>query len=238
MKKTLIETIEAPFTNGIFANIATIAGSNLPWSTPAGNLDADYLFNHSGNKLISPLVREFLKDNTNGKLTAAELASLASIIWGRYGAQWIKLYAVFSLTYDPIENYSMTESETESGTNTGTVGESGTDSATIARATHSETESTAEGSIYGYDSATASPSDKQETDTETNGTENGTESHSHSNTRTDNLAHSITRSHTRAGNIGVTTAQQMIESEIKLWQYDFFKIVFDNIDTILTIPIY
>ena len=238
MKKPLIDVFAAPLTDGIFAHIETVAGQALPWETSAAVLDADYIYNHSGCKSVAPLVRAFVKENANGKLTAAQLDTLAAVIWGRYGEQWAKLYNVFSLTYDPIENYSMTESETETGTNTGTVGESGTDSETLSRTTHGESGTTADGSIYGYDSSTPSPSDKQETATESDGTESETASRSRSNTRTDNLAHSITRTHTRAGNIGTLTAQAMIESEIKLWQYDFYKIVFDNIDTILTIPIY
>ena len=50
-----------------------------------------------------------------------------------------------------------------------------------------------------------------------------------------------TRNYTleRSGNIGVTTSQQMIESERELWLWNFFyKIVFPDVDRILTIDIY
>ena len=44
---------------------------------------------------------------------------------------------------------------------------------------------------------------------------------------------------TRSGNIGVTTSQQMIESERALWVWNFFRnVVFPDIDRVLTIPIY
>lgn len=44
---------------------------------------------------------------------------------------------------------------------------------------------------------------------------------------------------TRRGNIGVTTSQQMIESEIKLWQWNFIKnVVYPLADELLTIPMY
>lgn len=43
----------------------------------------------------------------------------------------------------------------------------------------------------------------------------------------------------RKGNIGVTTSQQMIQSERDLWMWDFFHtVVFPDIDRVLTIPIY
>ena len=50
-----------------------------------------------------------------------------------------------------------------------------------------------------------------------------------------------TRNYTlqRSGNIGVTTAQQMLESERKLWLWDYFyDVVFPDLDRMLTIPIY
>lgn len=39
----------------------------------------------------------------------------------------------------------------------------------------------------------------------------------------------------RSGNIGVTTSQQMIESERQLQQWDFYKHIYKDIDTIITI---
>ena len=44
---------------------------------------------------------------------------------------------------------------------------------------------------------------------------------------------------TRSGNIGVTTSQQMIESERALWMWNFFRdVVFQDIDRVLTTQIY
>lgn len=61
-----------------------------------------------------------------------------------------------------------------------------------------------------------------------------------SNTRTDNLKHDVTTKHnlSRSGNIGVTTSQQMLQSEIDLRKNVFFQQVFKDVDNILTIPIY
>ena len=43
----------------------------------------------------------------------------------------------------------------------------------------------------------------------------------------------------RNGNIGVTTTQQMLESEIELWQWNFINdYVFKCADKLLTLPIY
>lgn len=44
---------------------------------------------------------------------------------------------------------------------------------------------------------------------------------------------------TRSGNIGVTTSQQMIESERNLWWWNFFyNVVFPDVDRVLTLQIY
>lgn len=50
----------------------------------------------------------------------------------------------------------------------------------------------------------------------------------------DTGSHSLTRS----GNIGVTTTQQMAESEIEYRKHLFFEMVFSDIDHILTLPVY
>lgn len=47
-----------------------------------------------------------------------------------------------------------------------------------------------------------------------------------------------TRELTRSGNIGVTTSQQMLQSDIELWKWNFFYEVFHDIDTIFTISTY
>ena len=46
------------------------------------------------------------------------------------------------------------------------------------------------------------------------------------------------RTLTRSGNIGVTTSQQMIQSEIDLWSWNFIESVFADVDSVLTIQVY
>lgn len=115
-------------------------------------------------------------------------------------------------------------------------------------------------SVYGFNSAEAVPTDEREVaNTGTNqmtyntqdadtGTQiesdTGTQTDAHTGTQTeaDTGSDTSTRNYrlTRAGNIGVTTSQQMIESERELWRlWDFFRsVVYLDIDRILTIEIY
>jgi hypothetical protein len=43
---------------------------------------------------------------------------------------------------------------------------------------------------------------------------------------------------TRSGNIGVTTSQQMAQSSIDLWKWNYFYDIFRDIDSIFTITTY
>ena len=65
-----------------------------------------------------------------------------------------------------------------------------------------------------------------------------TDSNSGTSTRTDNLAATKDRTLTRSGNIGVTTSQQMLQAELDIRTYDFYKSVYDDIDHVLTTPVY
>lgn len=58
-------------------------------------------------------------------------------------------------------------------------------------------------------------------------------------TGTDTTTHTGTETLTRRGNIGVTTSQQMLESELKLRAlYNMVLIMYDDIDKVLTNPIF
>ncbi len=73
-------------------------------------------------------------------------------------------------------------------------------------------------------------------DTGTQNTANtGTQIHAETGTNTDTRNYNLTRS----GNIGVTTSQQMIQSERELWLWSFFRdVVFPDVDKVLTLAIY
>ena len=86
--------------------------------------------------------------------------------------------------------------------------------------------------------------DIDESGTDTN-THTGTDTMEHTgydtsaDTGTDTTTHTGTETLTRRGNIGVTTSQQMLESELKLRAlYNMVIIIYDDIDKVLTNPIF
>lgn len=202
--------------NGIFTDLALYV-SELPWSNDmalAGRLDLEYFGNVSGNKEISPLL-EGLSDKM--PLNTQKREKLAKMLWNLFNHEWTKLWAVYLAEYNPISNYDMVETEK---INNDIVEDSGTKSIGEVK-----TNGTNSSDRYGFNSSSASNVDK-ETITNTTTTKNDTDV----DRKVDN---DTTRELKRTGNIGVTTSQQMIQSEIELWQWNYFKSVFKNIDEIV-----
>ena len=281
-------------TGGIFKDIATGRAETFPWLTKAATLDMEYFGNKSGNKSVSPIIEKFIEQNIDAEvqnpfvLTQAQRTSLANIIVNRYSEKWQKLYAVLSTEYNPIENYSMTETETPnitkrqgvsadyeisdektiernmSTTETPTTDYQVTDEKKTETNYSVSTDSETNAEAYGFNSTSPVPTndasgnstvttsgnadENVETNThkQTGGmtvTESGNanenvETSTHKQTGYTEETETGTRQLTRSGNIGVTTSQQMIESEIALWQWNFIESVYKDVDMVLTVPKY
>lgn len=163
-------------------------------------------------------------------------------IWSKALVEnWTKMLEVLEAEYSPLENYSMTETMTDDETVTqyGKTSErtdnlthekTGTETVSpdmTEEETPGELRSTSEG-VYGFNSADAVPdsetsvsitgtnttttSGTTETEYNTADTDTGTQTTEESGSDTETRNYTLTR----AGNIGVTTSQQMLESEILL----------------------
>lgn len=138
-----------------------------------------------------------------------------------YKEKWNKLYAAINAEYNPIHNYDMTENGEDKHTGTDTVKDTGTAASNVSSSDSSS-------SIYGYNSSTPTPSQSEHSDTST----------STDMTSTDTKNLSDTHYLTRSGNIGVTTSQQMLQSEIELRKWNFYHTVMDDIDMLVVLKIY
>lgn len=185
-------------------------------------LNNDYYLSHSNDKYVSPFVKKLFND---GK-TSGEISSLvAQICVNRFGVKWKKLYDALMTEYNPLENYSMEETRTPNLTSEDTE-ETKSDIKT-------ERTTSADSKYKGFNAS--APVTITKTD--------GTEDSETSGAKLDNVAHKVTSNTgtetlTRAGNIGVTTSQQMLESEFKVRQYDFYKQIYNDIDSVLCLSIY
>lgn len=240
----LAQTITNP-TTAIFSYLQSF---DVPWKGDNINtfLDTDYFYNQSGQKIISPMVKMLLDES--GELDATAFGILANVLYSRFGLRWSKIWATFVAEYNPINNYDMIERMTNDKRET-TYGhvltreddlsseQSGSESTT------NTIDETDVNSVKGFNSSNWSESEKQKRDGE-NGieTETGnTITNTGTQTNTESGKDIETRNYllTRSGNIGVTTTQQMLESERQLWQYDYFKsVVYADLDKVLTIATY
>lgn len=154
-----------------------------------------------------------------------EIKSYIDIVSKIYSNRFTKSVNALLTEYNPIENYNSTETEIVEIT-----GETSTTSENSTTATGETTTNTS-----GETTETLSPYDSENfnNNSKNNSSGNTTESSSNtdntSNTMSGTTNQSNNRTLKRSGNIGVTTSQQMIQSEIELRKNDlindFFNIV-------------
>ena len=132
-----------------------------------------------------------------------------------------------SLEYNPLENYDRQEDWTDDRE------VSGSDSGSSSGSTSGTTGSTTTNKVSAYDSGNTLTTKDQ---IEVHGSDSTINSGEFSNTRseTDGNTHSG-RIH---GNIGVTTSQQMLESELNLGYWNIYEKITDIFLTEFVLPIY
>ena len=221
-------------TNGVFSYLNTF---DVPWknfTTPA-ELDIAYHGGRSGGKIISPLVDNMVSD---GQLTPETASVIAMSILAVNGRNWSKLWDTLNLDYNPIENYRMTETEQARGENTASDTETIFGSSENSGEGQASTSGNNATNVFGFNSENAVGADTGTTDTETSSTQSTTVSTNETRETENSGTTTNERTLTRSGNIGVTTSQQMIESERSLWDWYFFDVVFRDLDKMLTLSIY
>lgn len=142
-----------------------------------------------------------------------------------YSNRFTKSVNVLLADYNPIENYNSTETE-----NVEVTGET-TNSSETSTTSSGETSTNSTGetieTLSPYDSENFNNNSKNNSSGLT--TENSSTADNTSNTMSGTTSQSNNRTLKRSGNIGVTTSQQMIQSEIELRKNDlindFFNIV-------------
>ena len=271
---------------GIFSELNKLS---VPWSTNSIDLDLEYFGNHSGDKIISPLVSKLLVDD---KLTSDSVTRLASIIFSLNGDNWSRLYSALQEEYKALQNYNGDETRTVTTTDTGTdtfshtgnetntlndsssntrtgsesLESSGSDSLSKTGTVGSQGNNSSDNNVFGFNSSSSVPSDNSNSSNESTDTYNlsdktsygkkdtkvynnvsdsgsrestNTVSNESSDTETKNLQTNTSETFHREGNLGVTTSQQMLESEFELrMHYRFFDVVFADVDKTLALQLY
>lgn len=187
------------------------------------------------HEILDPLL---LAETAELEILYPDPDTLAVVIsaWARArGPAWTRMAAALAAEYNPIHNYDRSESWTEER-----EGES-----TGAGSNDRETSSTNTGSssaslnqaVHGYNSSASNVPKAADTST-------GQEQSSMSGTQGDDWnedrsnSESITRTGSVSGNIGVTTSQQMIQSELELRTNDIYKAIVAEFKTMFCLGVY
>lgn len=222
------ETIPQVTAHSLFATMEKLTNFPHTWLTEdnAGWIDNLYFKYHSGDKLASPYLNKFAGYLLfDGVLRGLEVVEVANTLLAMYHEKWDKLFAVMQEEYNPLENYSMEEEETPNITRTREEKEA-------TNLTQTSSANTSAG-MYGFNSADSVPQS-----TSNGGGTSTTQGAANDNTRDTSETETGSRKLTRAGNIGVTTSQQMLESEWEVRRRLLYEEIFRDVDKILTIPIY
>lgn len=151
-----------------------------------------------------------------------------------------------ALKYEPIENYDRYEdisiADTRSDSNTVHSESCGTNEASSTSGSTDKLNSSLAHDVSAYDSNALQPDTKDTTvSTDTvsaTGSTNGTQSQTDDSTST--TSGKSDRKHTAHihGNIGVTTSQQMLQSELDISEWNIYSHITDLFIEELTVPVY
>lgn len=188
-------------------------------------LDESYYIEHSADKYISPILEKYVEKFAGLTMQADVSQRLAKMIYHRYGLKWNKIYTALLTQYNPLENYSMEEIRTPDLSFDET--ENQKSKLETERTTHADSK------YKGFNA------DDPVTINQTDGTEDSDVSGGNLDNEIHKVSeHTGTETLTRSGNIGITSSQQMLEQEFKVRQYDFYKMIYNDIDSILCLSVY
>lgn len=176
--------------------------------------------------------RDFYKyydnENDGSNTNMVKQASDYIALYGKsHKYEYDKLVDTLSLEYNPIENYSMTEKGTDTRTPNITQTNKGVNTNTLGVDTSITTGKT-----------TFDKSDSFINDTKTTNTGTNTDTQDINTTVTTAGNEKTVHEFTRSGNIGVTTSQQMIESERQLAMFSVVDLFIKAIADIILIGVY
>lgn len=176
--------------------------------------------------------RDFYKyfddeNNSSNKKMVIQASDYIALYGKSHKYEYDKLVDTLSLEYNPIENYSMTEKGTDTRTPNITQTNKGVNTNTVGVDTSITTGKT-----------TFDKSDSFINDTKTTNTGTNTDTQDINTTVTTAGTEKTVHEFTRSGNIGVTTSQQMIESERQLAMFSVVDLFVKAIADIILIGVY
>lgn len=182
----------------------------------AQSTDLEYVMQHAGSRIISNMVlrmydfqKKMTPSDPEGTIITNTLMNVAYILYNKYFENWKRVHDAMFADYNPIQNYDSTEEITRSGDDKVSV--------------NTDNKQTSKVSAFNASAL----QDNQEV------SNSGLASNNYSKTDYNSKVKT-----TKYGNIGVTTSQQMIESEIALRQRNFVEMIMNDVDNIFVSNLY
>lgn len=178
---------------------------------------SEYIYRHAGERLISNAIlkKYYVIDKTLPSPHTEEdvintlFNEMGMILISKYMFDWSKLHDAMFADYNPIQNYDSTEEITRSGDDKTSI----------------NTDMKQTSNVSAFNSSTLQPNAEVDS--------SGTAANNYSKTDYNSKVKT-----TRYGNIGVTTSQQMIESEIELRKQNFLELIFNDVDNVFVSNLY
>ena len=223
---TLRDVFPNPKNIGIFSYISTM---DIQLSVTLNNIlegdlpsvhDVEYIYNRSGDKILSPLIQNLIQETQNEGIekktsipfSVDDIDYISRILSARYSEKWNKLFNLYKEKYDALSPYDME------------IDESGQDSLTSDQ-TRTSTGNSKE-NVFGYDNDSENGSPDNETNSNTSSTDNYKRENPYS------------RNITRKGNIGNITKQELVAKEREVLKWQLWDVIYGDLDNVLTSGIY
>lgn len=214
---------------GLFDSIYTRVHSQTPptrtleWLTSDNKwqFDVDFLYTIIGDRYGSPLLNSILEDKNIPASARVGCAKniITNLILDKFYEKWTRLWDAYTAEYEILDNYNGVEVRTPALYS---------DSETKTKTNLTQT---TENKAYGFNSSTEQPVSKIINSTDGNDTNNKVSTH---------IGQTGTETIEKHGNLGVTTSQQMLWSEVELRDKWIFiqNTIYNDIASVILIDIY
>lgn len=227
--------------HGLFHKINDWAPWRNDESITAQSLDIEYFGNRSGYRETSPLLDKLCGFPNEIPLSETNVNRINDVVKSMFSLSWTKLWNAMNAEYNPLENYRMTEEEDNTITKDSELNKYKDSSETTTVNAKSKTEGNVQNKLVPFGGNASVMTDESDTEATTTTLQADNESKTTHDGVDSDLIHGtdvVDRELTRSGNIGVTTSQQMLESEIELRKKHYFDAIFADLDAVLTAPIW
>lgn len=224
---------------GIFPHIVQ---QGDPYYGLSDELCVGYYFGHSGSKTLSPLymrLKELEKEHPN----ADDIDEIVgNIIRERFLSKWSKVYdLLITKEYDALNNIDITETKTGNNTDVTTYDTNIEDTGEVGTHEVKTTNEENTDDVYGFNSTSPVPdsySTGSLSETVVGDKDKNTNHNIQAKTGTESKAFGIDESTTKRGRwYGDPTEAVRKEIEMRI-KFNFFEIVYRDIDSVLTCPLY